>query len=188
LILSPEVRDVTSQDFAKRLVKNAMARPVTVLVHGEHDGEAQVETLKRALPGLTVKDVRTEQRPWTRPRSTSTGASAISPPAQRRILTDLHGGNKALGGKKALIVDDDIRNIFALTSVLEEHHLLVVSAEKRPGCHQDAAGLPGHRRGLDGHHDAADGRHGDHAADPAGSAIQGRSDHRGHRQGDEGRS
>ncbi len=32
-------------------------------------------------------------------------------------------------GKKALIVDDDIRNIFALTSVLEEHHMLVVSAE-----------------------------------------------------------
>jgi len=50
-------------------------------------------------------------------------------PAQRRTLSDLHGGSRALGGKKALIVDDDIRNIFALTSVLEEHHMLVVSAE-----------------------------------------------------------
>ena len=32
-------------------------------------------------------------------------------------------------GKHVLIVDDDIRNIFALTSVLEEHDMKIVSAE-----------------------------------------------------------
>ena len=34
-----------------------------------------------------------------------------------------------LAGKKVLIVDDDIRNIFALTSVLEGYHMNIVSAE-----------------------------------------------------------
>jgi HAMP domain-containing protein/signal transduction histidine kinase/DNA-binding response OmpR family regulator len=34
-----------------------------------------------------------------------------------------------LAGKKVLIVDDDIRNIFALTSVLERHDMVTVSAE-----------------------------------------------------------
>src|SRR5262249_55541964 len=34
-----------------------------------------------------------------------------------------------LAGKKVLIVDDDIRNIFALTSVLERHQMAVASAE-----------------------------------------------------------
>jgi CheY-like chemotaxis protein len=34
-----------------------------------------------------------------------------------------------LAGKKVLIVDDDIRNIFALTSVLERHNMVTVSAE-----------------------------------------------------------
>jgi CheY-like chemotaxis protein len=34
-----------------------------------------------------------------------------------------------LAGRKALIVDDDIRNIFALTSILERHHMAVLSAE-----------------------------------------------------------
>ena len=34
-----------------------------------------------------------------------------------------------LTGKKVLIVDDDIRNIFALTSVLERHDMMTVSAE-----------------------------------------------------------
>jgi CheY-like chemotaxis protein len=34
-----------------------------------------------------------------------------------------------LAGKKALVVDDDVRNIFAMTSVLEKQEMTVVSAE-----------------------------------------------------------
>ena len=34
-----------------------------------------------------------------------------------------------LAGKKVLVVDDDIRNIFAMTSILEPHQMQIVSAE-----------------------------------------------------------
>jgi len=34
-----------------------------------------------------------------------------------------------LAGKKVLLVDDDIRNIFAMTSILEGHSMSVISAE-----------------------------------------------------------
>jgi signal transduction histidine kinase/CheY-like chemotaxis protein/HAMP domain-containing protein len=47
----------------------------------------------------------------------------------RAALGDLHQSNKLLVGKKVLIVDDDARNIFALTSVLEEHEMNIVSAD-----------------------------------------------------------
>ena len=47
----------------------------------------------------------------------------------RSALIDLHQSNKLLVGKKVLIVDDDARNIFALTSVLEEHEMNIVSAD-----------------------------------------------------------
>ena len=37
--------------------------------------------------------------------------------------------DKLLAGKKVLIVDDDMRNIFALSTVLEEHDMRILSAD-----------------------------------------------------------
>ena len=64
------------------------------------------------------------------------------------------------------MVDDDIRNIFALNSLLERHNMQVISANNG----QDAIRLVDDDRGsvagADGHHDAGDGRLRDHAAHP----------------------
>ena len=45
-----------------------------------------------------------------------------------------------LAGKKVLIVDDDIRNIFALTSMLEQHNMEILSAETGRDAIRSAAG------------------------------------------------
>ncbi|HEY0826245.1 MAG TPA: response regulator, partial [Ramlibacter sp.] len=50
------------------------------------------------------------------------------PEDKQRMLERLHRSNEALRGRKILVVDDDARNIFALTSVLENHEVEVVSA------------------------------------------------------------
>jgi CheY-like chemotaxis protein len=44
------------------------------------------------------------------------------------MLERLHGSNEALHGRKVLIVDDDARNIFALSTVLENQEMDVLSA------------------------------------------------------------
>jgi CheY-like chemotaxis protein len=44
------------------------------------------------------------------------------------MLESLNQSDEALVGKKVLVVDDDVRNIFALTSLLERHHMHTVSA------------------------------------------------------------
>ncbi len=51
------------------------------------------------------------------------------PSHQRDVLTGIYQSNKALAQKKVLIVDDDVRNIFALSSVLEQYDMKIMSAE-----------------------------------------------------------
>jgi len=51
------------------------------------------------------------------------------PPEKQKMLDRLHRSDEALVGKKVLVVDDDVRNIFALSSVLERRGMTVLTAE-----------------------------------------------------------
>jgi CheY-like chemotaxis protein len=51
------------------------------------------------------------------------------PEAQRQRLAELDRTDKILAGRKVLIVDDDMRNIFALSTILEEHDMVIASAD-----------------------------------------------------------
>jgi CheY-like chemotaxis protein len=51
------------------------------------------------------------------------------PEAGRMLLERLYNSEAVLAGKTVLIVDDDIRNIFALASVLERQNMEIASAE-----------------------------------------------------------
>jgi CheY-like chemotaxis protein len=50
------------------------------------------------------------------------------PESKRVMLERLHGSNEVLRGRQVLVVDDDARNIFALTSVLENQDMHVLTA------------------------------------------------------------
>ena len=80
------------------------------------------------------------------------------PEYQRLRLEKLRQVDQELAGSRVLIVDDDVRNIFALTSILERHNVQRVHAENGRAGHRDAAGDAGYRYRPDGYHDAGNGR------------------------------
>ena len=51
------------------------------------------------------------------------------PEPKQQMLAELNRHDPTLAGRKVLVVDDDVRNIFALTSVLEGHNMKVLHAE-----------------------------------------------------------
>ncbi|MGW4179177.1 HAMP domain-containing protein [Streptomyces rubiginosohelvolus] len=80
---------------------------------------------KPALPaGRTTSESTPQQEEWvqgSQGESPGQEQGAAAEPAPRRTFR--------FRGEKVLIVDDDIRNVFALTSVLEQHGLSVLYAE-----------------------------------------------------------
>ncbi|HZE06148.1 MAG TPA: ATP-binding protein, partial [Solirubrobacteraceae bacterium] len=56
-------------------------------------------------------------------------AESTLPPHAREMLGHLRTGDAPLHGRKVLVIDDDIRNVFALTSTLEQRGMKVVFAE-----------------------------------------------------------
>ena len=50
------------------------------------------------------------------------------PEGKQQMLERLHSSNEALRNRRVLVVDDDARNIFALTTLLENHEMEVITA------------------------------------------------------------
>jgi hypothetical protein len=106
------------------------AREVPLIAYGPPEWSEQVErTLRSCGSDVTVIAAASPERLLDqcvlRLHRPMTGMSE----RQRQILKNLHQGTAALGGRKVLIVDDDIRNIFALASILERQDMTIVSAE-----------------------------------------------------------
>jgi len=101
-----------------------------VIVYTAKDlSRKEEEELNRLAQTVIVKDVRSPERLfdqvalWLHRDVTALLAD------KRDLLRRLHDPNEVLAGKKILIVDDDIRNIFAMTSLLERYKINVISAE-----------------------------------------------------------
>jgi len=66
-------------------------------------------------------------------------------PEKRTVIESLYQWTPVLSDKKALVVDDDVRNIFAMTSLLENYRMKVMSAENGA----DALALLGRNADID---------------------------------------
>jgi CheY-like chemotaxis protein len=51
------------------------------------------------------------------------------PAEKRQRIERMHHADADLNGKTVLVADDDVRNVFAMTSLLEQHGMLVITAE-----------------------------------------------------------
>jgi len=111
----------------------------------------------------------------------------LAPRQKRKMLERLHGSDEDLIGKQVLVVDDDVRNIFALSSVLERRGMNVLDRQHRPRGDCDTGGHTGRGHRADGHHDAGDGRLRNDARDSPGAGVWTAADHRADREGDDGR-
>jgi CheY-like chemotaxis protein len=76
---------------------------------------------------IVLKDVQSPERLLDETALFLHRVVTALPVEKQAMLERLHGSNEVLRGRKILVVDDDARNIFALTSLLENHEMEVIS-------------------------------------------------------------
>jgi HAMP domain-containing protein/CheY-like chemotaxis protein len=87
--------------------------------------DARLRTLARSV---VIKDVESPERLLDETALFLHRVVADLPIEKQRLLDRLHQSDEALIGRKVLVVDDDVRNIFALSSVLERRGMTVLTA------------------------------------------------------------
>jgi CheY-like chemotaxis protein len=85
--------------------------------------------LKKYAETIIVKDVRSPERLLDETALFLHRVEARMPAEKRRIIEQLHSADAVFQDKKILIVDDDVRNVFALTSAFEGRGMEVLFAE-----------------------------------------------------------
>jgi CheY-like chemotaxis protein len=112
------------------LVERLGSPDLPMIVYSPEALEAEEERqLAKAAQTLVVKRVMSTERLMDEVALYLHWPFAQLSSTQQQILRTLYESDDVLRGRTALIVDDDIRNIFAMTSVLEHHGMKVVSAE-----------------------------------------------------------
>jgi CheY-like chemotaxis protein len=121
-----------SSGFAllERLQSDEGLNRIPVIIHTGKDLTRREETrLSKYAESIIVKDARSPERLLAETTLFLHQPPSRLPHDQRLMLEQLHTSTETLRGKNVLVVDDDVRNVFALTSVLERHGMQVVFAE-----------------------------------------------------------
>jgi CheY-like chemotaxis protein len=128
-VLDLRLPDMSGFDVLERLRDNETLSdlPVVVFTGKELSSEedARLHTLARSV---VVKGVESPERLLDETALFLHRVVADLPPEKQKMLDRLHRSDDALVGKKVLVVDDDVRNIFALSSVLERRGMTVLTA------------------------------------------------------------
>jgi signal transduction histidine kinase/CheY-like chemotaxis protein len=133
VVLEPRLPDMSGFDLMARIEAEASLREMPVLVlTGKELSEEEEERLRKIARSLIIKSVQSPERLLDETVLFLHRIVTDLPPEKQRILERLHHTDEVLAQKKVLIVDDDVRSIFALTGLLERHGMEVLSACNGP--------------------------------------------------------
>ncbi|MCS0587775.1 HAMP domain-containing protein [Massilia norwichensis] len=130
MVLDLTLPDISGFDLLDQIGKQPALRDLPIVIYTAAElGRKEVTKLKRYAKTIVMKDARSPERLLDETALFLHRSHASLPDTQRRILEQIQALDSGLAGRKVLIVDDDLRNIFALSSLLERQQMQVLFAE-----------------------------------------------------------
>jgi CheY-like chemotaxis protein len=128
-VLDLRLPDISGFDVLEKIRAEETLRDLPVVVFtGKElsaDEDAQLRTIARSI---VVKGVESPERLLDETALFLHRVVTDLPAEKQQMLHRLHVSDDDLVGKRVLIVDDDVRNIFALSSLLERRGMKVLTA------------------------------------------------------------
>jgi CheY-like chemotaxis protein len=128
-VLDLRLPDMTGFELLDRIQSETSLRDIPVVVFtGKELSPDEENRLHSVAKSVVLKDVQSPERLLDETALFLHRAISDLPESRQQMLRRLHSSNEALRGRKVLVVDDDARNIFALSIVLENQEMEVYSA------------------------------------------------------------
>jgi CheY-like chemotaxis protein len=129
VVLDLRLPDMSGFEVLERLRDTPSLNDLPVVVFTGKELSPEEDARLHALArSVVVKGVESPERLLDETALFLHRVVADLPPTKQKMLDRLHRSDDALIGKKVLVVDDDVRNIFALSSVLERRGMTVLTA------------------------------------------------------------
>jgi HAMP domain-containing protein/signal transduction histidine kinase/DNA-binding response OmpR family regulator len=130
MVLDLGLPDMTGFQLISRIKGEIGLRKLpTVVYTGKQLTTREDVELRRLAESVVIKDAGSPERLLDETALFLHRVTAHLPEGKQRMLEQLHRTDPVLTGRKVLIVDDDVRNIFALTTFLERSEMQVLYAE-----------------------------------------------------------
>ncbi|MEW6669822.1 MAG: response regulator [Thermodesulfobacteriota bacterium] len=130
VVLDLMLPDISGFEVLEEMRTKLETQETPVIIYTAKDLTREEESrLSRMAEYIIIKGVKSPERLLAEATLFLHRVASRLPEEKRQTLEKLYVSDKALEGKKVLIVDDDVRNLFALTTVLERHKLEVLTAE-----------------------------------------------------------
>ena len=130
LVIDAALADIPAAQLAEEIQTGTSPQTPPMILCGTHKLGGELESdIKRLSRSSVIRFVESNERLLEETILLLHRAEFDLSESQREVLNTIRRSDVTLVGKKVLVVDDDVRNIFALTSVLEQHNLNVVHAE-----------------------------------------------------------
>jgi len=129
VVLDLKLPDISGFELMEEVQRDETLRDVPIVVFTGKELSPDEDTkIRRMAKSIVLKGVQSPERLLDETALFLHRVVADLPEAQQRMIESLHESDEPLIGRKVLVVDDDVRNIFALSSLLERHGMKVESA------------------------------------------------------------
>lgn len=125
IILDLSLPDFSGFDLLKQLNGLSISLPPIVIYTGKDLSSEEESYLRRFSESIIIKGARSPERLLDEVNLFLHRVESLLPHEKQEMLTHLRSQDQSFENRTVLLVDDDVRNLFALTSVLETRGLKV---------------------------------------------------------------